>query len=262
MPDADPGAETGRLRRAARRPPAVVPPPDAAHSGGSTGRRRGVFRFLLLAVAAISGGVFIGRRMLDREVERRVQSAVELAQEKASAELDVKIRDLVRERLVTLALTLAVKASLIGAAYWLMAAGHLTHIGFRIVVTSLIFLYIARDVLMTWPYAVPAFRYAREARWSPRKALKTFVVGVVFERAYAEALLATEKGPHRFWLALSNYQHSSFSKEVAQKIAEVAVDTSFARARMLFIISAASAAAMIAAYTAFAWLAILSEARI
>jgi hypothetical protein len=258
MAEADPRSR----RPGSGSPPAVVPPHGADQSGPSTTRRRGVFRFLLLAAAALGGGVVIGRRMLDREVEKRVNSAVEIAQAKAAAELDVKIRDIVRQRLLVLGLTLAVKASLIGAAYWLMAAGHLTHIGFRIVVTGLIALYVARDILMTAPYAAPAFRYAREARWSPRKALKTFVVGVVFERAYAEALLATEQGPNRFWLALSNYQHSSFSKEVAQKIAEVAVDTSFARAKTLFIISAASAAAMIAAYTAFAWLAILSEARV
>lgn len=221
-----------------------------------------MFRLLLLAVAALGGGVAIGRRVLDRQVEKRLQDAVEIAQEKASAELDVRIRDIVRQRLLILGATLVIKASLIGAAYWLMASGHLTHIGFRIVVTGLIILYIGRDILMTAPYAAPAFRYARQARWAPHKALKTFVVGVVFERAYAEALLAAEKGPNRFWLALSKYRAGSFSKEVAQKIAEVAVDTSFARAKTLFILSAASAALMIAAYTAFAWLAILSEGRV
>ncbi len=221
-----------------------------------------MLRYLFLAVAALGGGVAIGRRAIDREVEKRMTGAVEIAQVHASAELDTKIRDLVRQRLLTLAITLTIKASLIGAAYWLMASGHLTHVGFRIVVSGLIIAYIARDILITVPYVAPALRYARQARWSPRKALKTFVVGVVFERAYAEALLATEKGPNRVWLAMSNYRRGRLSTEVAQKIAEFAVETSFARARMLFILSTISAVAMIAAYTGFAWLAILSESRL
>lgn len=221
-----------------------------------------MLRLLFLAVAALGGGVALGRRVLDREVEKRMTGAIEIAQVNAAAELDTKIRDIVRQRLTVLAITLAIKASLIGAAYWLLASGHLTHVGFRIVVTGLILIYIVRDALMTAPYAAPALRYAREARWSPRKAFKTFVVGVVFERAYAEALLATEHGPNRIWLAMSRYRQGRFSKEVAQKIAEFAVETSFSRAKMLFILSACSAVAMIAAYTGFAWLAILSESRV
>lgn len=222
-----------------------------------------MLRLLILAVAALGGGAaLLGRRVIDREIEKRVSGAIEIAQASAAAELDTKIRDLVRQRLIALAITLAIKASLIGAAYWLMASGHLTHIGFRIVVTGLITIYVLRDALMWAPFVAPAFRYAREARWSPRKAIKTFVVGVVFERAYAEALLATEHGPNRFWLAFSRYRRGSLSKEVAQKIAEFAVETSFTRARMLLILSTVSALAMIAAYTGFAWLAILSEARL
>lgn len=217
-----------------------------------------MLRLLIIAAAALGGGVALGRRALDRAVEKRLSNAVEIAQAKAAAELDMRIRVLVRERLYALALTLAVKAALIAAAYGLMAAGALTPAGFRVVTTALIVAYLARDVLVTAPYAAPALRYARQAGWNPRRALRIFVVGVVFERAYAEALLALERGPNRIWIAMSNYRRQSISKEVAEKIAAMAVETSFARARLLMIFAVMKALAMMAAYAAFAALAILS----
>ncbi len=217
-----------------------------------------MLRIFILAAAALGGGVALGRRAVDRAVQKRMSDAAEIAQAKASAELDVRIRDLVRERLYALALTLAVKAALIAAAYWLMAAGHLTPAGFRIVTTALIVAYVARDVAVAAPFVAPALRYARQAGWDLRRAVKTFVVGVIFERAYAEALLATERGPTRLWIAMSNYRRQSLSKEVAEKIAEVTVETSFGRARLLVIIALAKALAMLAAYAAFAALALLS----
>ena len=79
-----------------------------------------------------------------------------------------------------------------------------------------------------------------------------------FERAYAEALTVTERGPHRFWIGLSTYGKHSISTDVAQKVAEVAVDTSFTRARTLMLVSAATITIMFAAYSAFATLAFVS----
>ena len=84
------------------------------------------------------------------------------------------------------------------------------------------------------------------------------MVGVIFERAYAEALTMAERGPHRLWIGLSNYGKHSISAEVAQKVAEVAVETSFARARTLIIVSGVAVAVMLAAYAGFATLAFAS----
>ena len=215
-------------------------------------------RLLIFAAAALSGGVAMGRKALDREVEKRVSAAVELAQAKAVAELDVRIRVLVRERVVALAINLAIKAAMIAGAYALYANEELTATGFRIMTSVLLTAFLARDVLITAPFVTPALRYARQAGWSPRRAIKTFVVGVIFERAYAEALTVTERGPHRFWIGLSTYGKHSISTDVAQKVAEVAVDTSFTRARTLMLVSAATITIMFAAYSAFATLAFVS----
>ncbi|MGD2132929.1 MAG: hypothetical protein PVI23_09060 [Maricaulaceae bacterium] len=214
-----------------------------------------MLRLLLMAAAAIGGGIAFGRKAIDRTVEKRVSEAVEIAQANAIAELDRAIRDIVAERLTNLGLNLVFKATLIAAAYALFATGELTATGFRIVTSAFIAAFVLRDIVRTAPYAAPALRLARQSGWSPRRALKAFVVGVVFERAYAEALAATTRGPHRFWIALSNYREQSISHEVAKTVSEVAYDTSFARARTLFVISALTAAAMLAAYAGFAALA-------
>lgn len=217
-----------------------------------------MFRLLLMAAAAVGGGIAFGRKAIDRTVEKRVSEAIELAQATAIAELDRTIRDILQERLTNLGLSLAFKATLIAAAYALYAAEELTGAGFRIVTSAFLTAFIVRDFLRTAPYMAPALRLARQSNWSPRRALKAFVVGVVFERAYAEALAATTKGPHRFWISLSKYREQSISHEVASKVSEVAYDTSFRRARSRFLISAAAAVVMIVAYSGFAALAFWS----
>ncbi len=215
-----------------------------------------MFRFLITAATLVGGGLALGRKALDREIESRVNRVIEEAHARASAELDTAIRDVVRRRLISLAVTLAVKAGLIAAAYGLFAGGVLSAQGFRILTAVLLAAYVIRDIIVIAPYLRPALRYARGAGWRPQRAMRNFVVGLVFERAYAEARAETQRGRNRLWIALSSHRDEALSRQVAQKVSEMAVDTSFARARTRLILAVISALVMMAAYSGFAILAL------
>lgn len=210
----------------------------------------------MTAAALVSGGLAVGRRALDREIEQRVAQAIDEAHLRASADLDTAIRDLIRQRLAGLAVSLSIKAMLIASAFVLYVAGPMTADGFRIVTGFLVAGFVVRDLVAIAPYLGPAMRYARLAGWRPREALRRFVAGLVFERAYAEARAETQRGRNRLWIALSSHRDEAISRRVAERVSRMAVETSFARARSRALLAAASALVMSATYGGFAFLAL------
>lgn len=209
-------------------------------------------RVLLLAAAALGGGAAaIGRKALNRKIENQLPVEIEAARSQAIVELNKKIGQVISERLSVFTLTLCVKAGLVGAFYLLFAAGHLSAAGLKIVGAALITFFVLRDALKTLPYMAPALRHIRRHRWNPRRALKEFIAGVAFERAYAAAMVAMETGPNRLWLAFSKYTAHSISNEVGEAVADVARTTSFRRIKQRAFVAVSLALVMFAAYIFF-----------
>lgn len=207
-------------------------------------------RIIILA-AALGGGAALGRRALNRGIEKRLPAEIEQARERAIVELHRTISSVIRERLVAFTLGLSVKAGLVGAAYLTYVYGLVGPTGLKALVGALIAGFILYDVVRTAPYAAPAFRIVRRHNWRPRRAFVEFVAGVAFERAYAEAMVAVEKGDHRLFVALSKYSAHSLSTEVAEAVADVARSTTFQAARARATLAAALAGLMFAVYAGF-----------
>lgn len=216
-------------------------------------------RILIIAAAALGGGALIGRKAVNKEIVKRLPREIETAQAAAIAELDKRISQVLVERLSAFALNLLVKAALIGGPYWLYRQGDLTANGLKIVVFTLIAIFLARDAFKTLPFLAPALRLARANNWNPRRALREFVAAIAFERAYAAAMTAMETGPNRLWLAFSKYSAHSLSTEVANAVAEVARTTSIERAQLRIWLGVASAGAMAIAYSSFVMLTINAQ---
>lgn len=206
---------------------------------------------VILAAAALGAGALAGRSAINKTIEKRLPVEIETAKELALAELDKSISLVLRERLGAFIVGLAIKAGLIGGAYLLYSYELMTADGLKVVAAFLIGVFILRDIFVTAPYAAPAIRIVRSHKWNPRKALVEFVAGVVFERAYAETMVAMESGPNRYWIALSKYSADNLSNEVAQAVADVAGATSFARARGRLALAAVFATVMFLAYISF-----------
>ena len=210
-----------------------------------------MFRIVLLTAAAVAGGVALGRRLLDRGIERRVSAEIEAVQAAAVAELERRAGAVIRERLVRFAISLAVKAALIGGVVAAHLFGPLSASGLRFAGFGLIAAFVAHDLYRLAPQIPPAWRLARASGWSPRKALRDIVAAAVFERVHAETLAATAKGPNRLALALSTHTPRSLSEGVAEAVADVAASASYERIRLRVILAAATAGTMTLAYAAF-----------
>jgi len=204
-----------------------------------------------LLIAAIGGGVLLGRRAMSRAVRERLPAEIETAKRVAAGELDKSIGEFIRERLIAFVSSSAVKAGLVGAFFLLHEAGELTTDGFRIVVAGLVTFFLGRDGLKTLPYLAPALRHMRRNGWRPDRAVRDFVAGVAFERAYARARRAVETGPARVFIALSNLTPHAISTEIAEAVADLARTTSVERARMRAFYAAAAAGATFALYAGF-----------
>lgn len=208
-------------------------------------------RLLLLAAVAIGGGVAAGRQALNRKIEKRLPVEIEAAQAQAIAELNKEIGQVISERLSVFTVTLCVKAALVGGFYLLYAEDQLTAAGLKIIGAALIAAFLVRDALRTLPYMAPALRLIRRHRWNARRALKDFIAGVAFERAYAAAMTAMETGPNRWWLAFSKYTAHSISSDVGEAVAEVARTTRFERVKWRAFVAIGLALVMFAAYVFF-----------
>lgn len=208
-------------------------------------------RLLIIAAAAVGGGVLLGRKAITKKIKDRLPAEIEIARAAAIAELDKRTGDVIRERLSVFAVNLCLKAGAIAFPYWLFLEGHLTKPGLNIVVITLIAGFMIRDAVKSLPFVMPALKLARMHSWNPRRALTEFVAGVAFEKTYAEAMIAVETGPNRLWLALSNYSAHNLSTEVAEAVAQVARTTSYDRVKPRVILGVTLAIVMMALYLNF-----------
>ncbi|MEX6633389.1 hypothetical protein [Hyphococcus lacteus] len=206
---------------------------------------------ILIMAATIGGAAILGRRAINRGIETQLPTEIETARAIALAEMNKEIGQVISERLFSFTLNLLIKAGLIGAVYLLYAHGHLTATGLKIVVGCLISVYLVRDAMVTLPYITPAVQMIRMHKWNPKKALIELVAGIAFERAYAEAMIATESGPHRVWIALSKYNTHNISTDVAAAVADVARTTNFIHVKARALLAAILALILIAAYSGF-----------
>lgn len=206
---------------------------------------------LLILAATVGGGLLVGRKLVNAEIERRLPREIEIAEERAKAELRREIGAVIVDRLVSFALNLATKAALVALAYLAYRAGLYGRDAFRIAIAVLIALFILRDALVTLPFVAPAWRHARQHRFRPRTMVIELVAGAAFEKAYAEAMLAMEQGPGRRWLAMSRYSAEALSREVGEAVADVARSANYRGAAWRAGLAVGGAAAMFAAYSAF-----------
>lgn len=207
-----------------------------------------------IAAATVGGGLFLSRRVLDKEIKRRVSVEIEAARIEAEEEVDKRVGEIIRENLRAFAISLAIKASLVSVAYFAHLFGVIGPTAMTVIITLLVAAFFIRDVIITAPFIAPALRHAHRHGWRLRFALRELIAGVLFEQAYARALLETTKGKSRFFIALSTYSRESISAEVAEAVADVARKMSFKRMRARAATASSLALAMMAAYSGFIYL--------
>jgi hypothetical protein len=215
-----------------------------------------VFRLILLAAAALVGGVTLGRSVVTKSVRGKVNKAVALAKARAEEELSREITAVVREKLAGFLLSTLWKILIVGAVYGLYKYGELTADGLKLAVILTTIGFACRDIYLVGPHLWRAYGYMRIHQWRPGEALREFIAGVVFDRAYEQALLATSQSGQRFVIMVSGLDQDALSHEIASAVSDVARAASVRLVRMRAAVGAAAALAISGVYAAFLILAL------
>ncbi|MEZ5920441.1 MAG: hypothetical protein R3C60_03715 [Parvularculaceae bacterium] len=219
-------------------------------------RRKSLIGLVIVAAASVAGaGALLGRKFIDRRIEKRLPAEIEIAKATAVAELHKTIAQVISERLAGFLLNLCIKGAAVAALFALFHYGVIDGPAFRISASVLLAAFLIRDALHVFPFIFPALELVRAHGWNGAKAFREFIAGAVFERAYAEALVATQQGPHARWIALSNYSAQSLSEDVAKAVADVARTTDFSDAKRRALLAVAAAGFMAAFYSVYLFIA-------
>ena len=215
-----------------------------------------MFRFILLAAAALVGGVTVGRSVVTKSVRGKVDKAVALAKARAEEDLRRETTAVVREKLAGVLLSTLWKILIVGAMYGLYKYGELTADGLQLAIILTTIGFACRDVYLVGPHLWRAYGYMRIHRWRPGEALREFIAGVVFDRAYEQALIATSQSGPRIAIIVSALDQGALSHEIASAVSDVARAASVRVVRLRAAAGAAAALAISGVYAGFLFLAL------
>ncbi len=215
-----------------------------------------MIRNVFLVVSAISSAVALGRKMADETIEKKLADEIEAAKALAIQEVDREIGAEVEKRLGVFALTLGLKAALVGGAYFAFAIGWVELSGFRMMVAGLLAAFIGHDVVRISPSLPAIWRFLRRYGLNIKAAITEYTARAAFDRAYKATMEKLETGTTKGVVAVSTYSPQELSEEVAGAVAEVAASVSYERAKAHASIAAVKAAGMFTLYCGFVALAI------
>lgn len=214
-------------------------------------------RALIIATTAIVGGSAIGRTLVNRAVRGRVSEAVAIARKAAIDELSREVSVVVRQRVLAIAASLLWKAMIVGACYLLFRSSDLTAQGFQIAVVIMTIAFAVRDLYVVAPYIWTGYVFVRRHEWRPATALREFIAGVVFERAYERALAATAEPGAKHMIALSSFTREGLSEEIAGAVRDVAKGASLKIVRIRAALGLGAVLVVALTYSAFVAFALL-----
>lgn len=207
-----------------------------------------MWQVVTMTLAALSGGIAVGQKVIDKRVEDQLADEITQAKDRAMDELAKEVRQVLREKLTAFTVNLVQKAAIFAFAYGLYLTNHLSSLGLAWTTGAILLVSLVRDAWSIAPYTTPAWRLARRHGWSFRRVITEFVAGIVFKRAYAQALEAMQTGPARRWIAFSTYNAKDLSQRVADAVSDLARTASYDLIRPRLLITIGLAGAMTAAY--------------
>ncbi len=213
-------------------------------------------RAALFAATAVIGGVKVGRSVMNRAVKSKVDQAIEIAKISAIEDLSRETTAVVWQRVQRVTVSLLWKTSIVAGLFTLHAMGDLTGRGFRAIVIVVTAAFALRDAWLFSPLLWRGVMLVRSHKWKPTAALKEFIAGIVFERAYEKALEATSQPGTRHAIALSSFKKEILSEEIANAVTDVAKAASVRIIRARALLGAGAILIFTAAYSAFIYLSL------
>lgn len=217
-----------------------------------------VLRVAILAISAVTTGLSLGRKYAGRQIERRKEMVITEAAEEARDRIKSHARELMQASTRTFLRRILIKAlilSLIWFAHW---GGLLMGHALAIVMSGTIGLFVVADVVLNWQMIRLLAAEVRRHGLKPKTALSQAVAARVFEEVLEESDRRNENHWHeKVILALAGKDRTAISREIAQAVADIARETSWADLRPFLIGTGLRLGALTLLYSGFAWLMVM-----
>jgi hypothetical protein len=220
------------------------------------GRRMSVFRIATLVVSAVSGGVFLGRKLLASQVQKKKAALVERAGAEVRERIRTQARGFVVDHLRRFSLALLVKAALLLLVVALEHLGILDGWLYGAMLLALLTAFVARDVYVSWPTLSFAARELRKNGWRPRLTVAEIVAAQTFDEVLAESAQQPQLWHDDLLLALAGEKRDKLVEDIATEVASIARGISWPTLKPYFLTGVIMTAGLSALYGVFAWLAL------
>jgi len=215
-----------------------------------------VFRIATLVVSAVSGGVFIGRKLLAGQVEKKKAALVQRAGAEVRERIRTQARGFVIDHLRRFSIALVVKAGLLLGVVALERLGVLQGWLYGAMLLALLTAYLIRDFYMLWPTLSFAASELRKHGWRPRLTVAEIIAAQTFDEVLAESAQQPQLWHDDLLLALAGQKRDRLVEEIAREVAAIAHGLSWPTLKPYFLTGAGMTAILSALYFGFAWLAL------
>lgn len=219
-------------------------------------RMLGVLRIATLVVSAVSGGVFVGRKLLAGQVQRKKAEMVERAGAMVRERIRTQARSYVIDHLRRFSIVLSIKAALLLGVVALERLGILQSWLYGTMLLGLLVLFVARDVYVSWPTLSYAAVELRKNGWKPRLTVAEVIAARTFDEVLAESSQQPQLWHDDLLLMLAGHDRGKLVDDIAREVAAIAHGISWPTLKPYFLTGLTMTAGLSLLYGVFAWLSL------
>jgi len=184
-------------------------------------------RSVLLIASALGAGLALGRKYLERGVTTQKHKAIEMAAVETRRQIKRHASDFLKDSFQRFALTTGVKLLILGVLWILVHTGLIQQSFFVTFVAFVLFLFLLRDMWVSWPFVRLGFTELSRYGWRPRLALSEVVAAHVFQQVLTETSDIPISRTSRVALMLAGHNREGLQLEIATAVAAIARDTTW-----------------------------------
>ncbi len=214
-----------------------------------------MYRYISLAIAAVSRGLAYGHHKLSGEVKKQKQQSIAEAAIRAREEIRKSAKLYLRQSMIDFYIRFGLKMIVLLALFSLMRTGWISELQYAWLILTSIGLFILWDSVIFIPQIQYIAHKIRQYGWNPRKTFGEVVAAHVFDRIYAETQenLAQMKTHQKLMIRLAGNDQDTLTKEIAAEVTAISKQTSWSDIRPYLIMAGSFVLTLSGLYTGFIW---------
>ncbi|MEM9840547.1 MAG: hypothetical protein AAF830_15520 [Pseudomonadota bacterium] len=213
-------------------------------------------RVALFIGSAATAAVTLGRKQLNARIDDEVSRIVDKAAIRARAAIKSQSHGFLADWLRNMVRNIGFKALVMSAIVGGRLASFYPDQVFLALMGCFVVAFTVRDAINAWPLASIGFTKLRSSGWQVKRAFTETIAVQVFDEAFAEVSQTEIGHVEKLLLTAAGRKERALKEDISTKIAAIVSEASWSDIRPFAIYSLFSAAALIALYSFFAFVAV------